>query len=218
MAAVCGNSLHICHLRATRLNANGTVAAGPNNHVVTGNPVILTAEPEILEGEQKNLVGGCDCLCATYKGYDKLLRWNLTIQFCALEPALLEILLGADLQVNGSSEPIGNDWPNQLTCDQATQPPVAIEAWTDLWVGDAQSTTAGPYIRFYWPMAFFQMDQFQLENDFMLPQVKGFTRSNANWSDPYNDQPVGVVDSPTGGYFYDDSVPTDVCGYSSFST
>lgn len=218
MANICGNSLHICFLRATRLDTDGSVAAAPNNHVVTGNPVILTAEPEILEGESKNLVGGCDCLCASYKGYDKLLRWNLTLQFCALEPALIEILTGADLQVNGSAEPIGNNWPNQLTCSAAVQPPVAIEAWSDLWVGDNVNQTGPQYIRWVWPMAFFQMDQFQLENDFMLPQMKGFSRTNGNFGDAYADLPAGVVASDTGGFFYDDSIPTPVCGYSSSST
>lgn len=186
---------------------------------MTANPVLITAEPEVLEGEQKNLVGGCDCLCATYKGYDKLLRWNLTIQFCALEPALIEILTGAALQVNGTAEPIGNNWPNQLTCSSPTQPPVAIEAWSDLWVGDAQYSGASKYIRWVWPMAFFQIDQFNIENDFMLPQVKGFSRTNANFGNAYADFPTGVTASSTGGYFYDDGpLPTAVCGYSSSST
>ena len=218
MAAVCGSSIHACRMRVTRLNTNGTIAAAPNNHAVTNNLVILTAAPEILEGDQKNLVGGCDCVCASYKGYDKLLRWNLTVQFCALEPAMIEIMLGANLQVDSGANPLGVDWPSQITCSSATQPPCAVEVWTDLWVGDQQNQSGMPYIRFVWPMAFFQMDQFQLENDFMLPQLKGFTRSNASFGDPYVDLPSGVVASDTGGFFYDDSVPTPVCGYSSYST
>jgi len=120
--------------------------------------------------------------------------------------------------VNGTAEPVGNQWPSQVTCTSASQPPVAIEVWSDLWVGDAQSSSTTPYIRWTWPMAFFQIDQLQLENDFMLPQVKGFSRSNANFGDAYKDLPTGVVASPTGGYFYDDSVPTAVCGYSTSST
>lgn len=218
MADICGNSLHICVIRATALNADGTVRSGPNNHVVSENPVILTVEPEILEGEQKNLVGGCDCLCATYKGYDKLLRWNLTLQMCSLEPALIELITGAALQTNTGGDAVGVDWPNQLTCSAATQPPVAIEAWSDLWVGDAPNPGSEQYIRWVWPMAFFQMDQYNLENDFMLPQFKGFSRTNSNFGDAYVDLPSGVTASPTGGFFYDDTVPTPVCGYSSSST
>ena len=218
MANVCGNSIHIDYIRATRLTSTGAVASAPNNHVVTASPVILTASPEIMEGESKTLVGGADCVCVSYKGKDKLLRWNLTLQFCALEPALIEILTGAPLQVNGTAEPIGNSWPNQLSCAVAGQPGVAIEAWSDLWVGDAQYTGTARWIRWVFPMCFFQIDQFQLENDFLLPQVKGYTRQNAVWADPYVDLPTGVVASAGGFYFYDDQVPTAVCGYSTYST
>lgn len=217
MANVCGNSIHLCFVRATRLNNDGTVASAPNNHAVTSNPVILTAAPEILAGEVKNLIGGCDCVNAQYRGYDKLLFWNLTLQFCALEPALLEILTGGSLQVNGTAEPIGLSWPNQTLCSAPHQPAVAIEAWSDLWVGSAQNTNPR-YIRWVWPMAFFHMDQFQVENDFLLPQVVGFSRANANFGNAYADLPTGVVANAQGGFFYDNVEPTAVCGYSSSST
>lgn len=218
MATICGTSLHLCFVRLTRLNLDGSVAAGPNNHVVSDNPVVLTAAPNILAGEQKDLVGGCDCVCATYRGYDKLRYWDLTLQLCALEPAMLELALGATLQVDSQASPLGIDWPSQVTCSSPKQPPVAIEGWTDLWVGDQQNQTGPQFIRWVWPMTFWQMDQFQLQNDFLTPQLKGFSRTNGNFGDPYDDLPSGVAASDTGGFFYDDAVPTGICGYSSYST
>lgn len=218
MANICGNSIHLCFVRLTRLTSAGVAAGGSNGHVVSGNPMLLTVEPEIVEGDSKNLIGGCDCINASYRGYDKLLRWNLTLQMVALEPALIELLTGAGLQVNGSTEPIGVDWPNQVLCSADAQPPVAIEAWSDLWVGDAQNPGSTRYIRWVFPMSFWQMDSFNLENDFLLPQFKGFTRSNSSFGDAYADLPTGVIPSATGGFFYDDSVPTAVCGYSTSST
>lgn len=218
MANICGNSIHICAIRVTRLDSDGTVAAAPNNHVVSGNPMLLTVEPEIVEGDSKNLIGGCDCINASYKGYNKLLRWNLTLQMVALEPALIEMITGASLQVNGTAEPVGVQWPNQVLCSEPSQPPVALEAWTDLWVGDAQNPGAVRYIRWTFPMTFWQMDSFNLENDFLLPQFTGFSRTNSAFGDAYADLPAGVVASATGGFFYDDTIPTPVCGYSSSST
>lgn len=218
MAAICGNSLHICFIRVTRLNADGTVADAPNNHVVSDSPMMLTNAPEILAGEQKNLIGGCDCVNASYRGKDKLLHWNLTLQVAELSPALLEMLIGGGLQVDGGGDPIGMDWPSQVICSDDQQPPVALEAWSDLWVGDAPSADAGPYIRWVWPMAFFQLSSMNLENEFLLPQVEGYSRTNSNFGDAYGDLPAGVVPSPTGGFFYDSTVPTAVCGYSSSST
>lgn len=218
MPAVCGNSLHLCFLRITRLNTDGTVAAAPNNHVVSDAPVMITNAPEILAGDQKNLIGGCDCVNASYRGKDKLLHWNLTINLAELSPAMLEMLVGGGLQVDGGGLPAGMDWPSQVVCSDDQQPPVAIEGWSDLWVGDAPNPGAQKYIRWVWPMAFFQLASHNIENEFMVPSVEGYTRTNPNFGDAYHDLPTGIVPSATGGFFYDDSVPTPVCGYSSSST
>jgi hypothetical protein len=217
MANLCPTPIHLCRIRVTRLSATGAIAAAPNNHYVSDKPMLMTIDPDVSEGEVKTLIGGCDCAQATYRGYDKLLRFNLTLQMAALEPGLAEILTGATMLTNVATELVGNSFPIQNSCSLPTQPPSAIEAWQDMWIGDAQN--ANPrYVRWTFPMAFWQMDTATLENDFLQVQYKGFTRANV-WANPYVDFPTGIASIGTNGaWFWDNAIPAAYCGYSPTST
>lgn len=219
MANLCPTTIHLCRVRHTRLNADGTVASAPNNHVVTASPMTLEITPDVLQGDSKDLIGGCDCLLATYRGKDKLRRWNLKLTMGDIEPAQIELMTGAGLLVNGVSENIGNTFPtSQLTCTGASQPPSALEAWSDLWIGDNQPQTGARYIRWIFPMTFWQPDAWTLQNDLGGFAFTGFTRTNP-WNNPYIDFPTGVTAIPgQGGFFYDSTIPAAYCGYSTTST
>lgn len=224
MANVCPTPIHICRLRVTRLvDATGAVAAAPNNHVVTDSPMELTITPVITEGEDIELKGGCDCVCVAYKGRNRLKRFDMSLQLCKYEPALVELLTGAALFTNGTAEPIGNVWPIAVGCSSTSQPPVAIEAWADNYVGDAPSGSATRYTRILFPRSYWMWDEIAFNNEFTTPTFSGWSQSNTAWTDPYIDLPTGVTNaagaSGTGGMFFDDGpLPTVVCGYSTFST
>lgn len=216
---ICPTPIHICKLRVTRLNVDGTVAAGPNNHAVSQYPVSMQVDPDVLAGDEKNVVGGCDCLAVTYRGKDKLMRLNLSLVFADIEPALIEILTGSPIVTAANGDLIGNSFPIQYNCSVSGQPPVAIEAWQDNWINDRQALTPYQYTRWVWRMAFFEWDTFTLQNDFMQPAFKGYTRSNPNFtSAAYNDWPAGAVMTDIGGYMYDLTQPAAYCGYSPSST
>jgi hypothetical protein len=220
--AACPTSIHVCRARITRLNqTTGAVASGgTTNHYVTDKLVSIEAAPEIKEGDSKEITSGCDCICVSYKGNDKLLRFNLTLTLCALEPELIELLTGANLLVNGSSQGIGGGWANQLSCSSVQQQPmVAIEAWSHAWVGDGPYT-AYPFIRWVWKGAFFQWDTLTLENELQMPTLKGFSRANAGFGNAYVDYPTGVttLGSDLGGWVFDTAAPAAYCGYSPTST
>jgi hypothetical protein len=224
MANACPTPIHVCRARFTRLvDSTGVVAAAPNNHVVTDAPMEFTITPVISEGDDIELKGGCDCVCVSYKGRDRLKRFDLAIQLCKYEPALVELLTGAALFTNGSAEPIGNVWPIALGCATTGQPPVAVELWSDNYEGDAPSAAANRYTRWVFPRSFWQWDEITLNNEFTTPSFNGWSQSNTAWANPYNDLPTGVTSaggaSGTGGAFFDDGpLPTVVCGYSTFST
>lgn len=217
MANLCPSPIHICRTRHTRLTAAGAVASAPSNHYVSDKPMLLTIDPDLSAGETKTLIGGCDCAQATYRGPDKLLRFNLTLQLAALEPGLVELLTGATILTNASTELIGASFPIQSSCANPTQPPSALEAWQDLWIGDGQN--ANPrYVRWVFPMTFWQMDTTTLQNDFLQVQFKGYTRQNT-WANPYIDFPTGVSSIGTqGAFFWDNTIPAAYCGYSTTST
>lgn len=220
--AICPGSIHICKARFSRLNADGTFKGGTNNHVVIDSIVNVDFTPQIKGGENKELISGCDCIDLAYRGYDKLLRFDLKFQMTRLNPALQELLLGAALLVDASTIPVpsGITFPNQLSCSTGVvQPPVACEFWTDAWQNDRQIDPPTRYIRWVFPMTFWQFEASKLDNDFFMPSFAGFTRQNPNFGNAYGDWPAGIVGPlTTSGYFWDTTQPAASCGYSALST
>ncbi len=202
--AVCPSIIHLCFVRATRLDSLGSPVAGPNNVAVSDKPMMLTITPDILAGEVKDLKGGCDQLIATYRGQDIRKRFNLELDLGADQLALEEILTG-----DTSGNPIGIQFKEG--CD-AQQPFVAFEAWQDLWECDGQPLSPYPYMRWVWPASRWQQGAQTAQNDFNQPKYTGFTVGNSNWADGiFGDLPVPCAAG--GQRFYDTVLPTAECGW-----
>lgn len=219
--AINPGSIHVCKARFSRLNADGTFAAGANSHVVTDQLMSVDYTPQIKTGDAKEVVSGCDCIPLAYRGFDKLMRVELKFQLTEFNPALFELLLGAGLLVDTSTipVPVGVVFPNQVSCTAAHQPPVAAEFWTDSWDGDHPQAAPNRYMRWVFPMVFWQADAGKLDNDFSLPSFTGWTRGNAAWTNVYADWPVGVAGNLSPfAYFWDNTQPAASVGYSSLST
>jgi len=210
----CLAAIHLCRIRVTRLDSLGQPVAGPNNVYVSDKPIMIGVSPVIEEGDDKTLVGGCDCIIASYRGYDKLKRFDLELSQGVIEPGLIEMLTGASVVLQGG-EISGWWWPSQLSCSDPVQPNVALEGWQDLWEDDRQATQ-WPYLHWVWPSTRWQIGDHDLQNDFLQPTIAGFTRSNANWGDGiFGDYPEPAGEQ--GGAFYDDAIPAAQCGYITWS-
>ncbi len=214
---ICAAAIHLCTIRATRLDQLGNPLPGPNNYYVSGNAIQLTVTPTIEAGEDKTLVGGCDCIIATYRGFDKLKRFELELDQGVIEPGLQELLTGGaaildHTTASTTGTPIGLWWPSQIDCTSPLQPNVCLEAWQDLWQSDHQFATPYQYVRWIWPSTHWQFGASSLMNDFQQPKLTGYTRGNTQWGlGPYHDLPEAC--QPMGGYFYDKIRPAASCGY-----
>lgn len=216
MTDICSAAIHLCRVRATRLDSLGNPLAGPHNVYVSDRPIQLDVSPVIEAGGDKTLVGGCDCVIASYRGFDKLKRFDLKLAQGVLEPALLELMLGSSAIVDANTgQVIGNWWASQLTCSQPAQPNVAFEAWQDNWEGDHPHPDF-PYIHWIWPSTRWQIDNHTLQNDFTQPGLNGYSRGNTEWGlGIFDDLPEAAP--ALGGWFYTDSIPTAQCGYQSWA-
>lgn len=215
MSASCDAAIHLCRVRVTRLDSLGHAVAGPNNVYVTDKPMVLSVKPEVEAGQDKTLVGGCDCVIASYRGYDKLKRFTLELDLGVLEPGLIEMLTGGAAILDGSGFPIGVWWPSQLNCSNPVQPNVCIEGWQDAWQDDHQDPTL-PYIHWIWPSSYWQIGDHSLQNDFTQPKITGFTRGNTSWGlGIFGDQPEAA--QPLGGFFRSATRPFAACGYQSWA-
>jgi hypothetical protein len=204
----------------TRLNADGSPAAGPNNAYVSDEIVTVGRNPNLETGQESNLINGCGCIVATRKDPDRLKRYDFVINQSALEPALQEMMLGATIILDESSEPvpIGVWHPNQIGC--AFEPSyVAFEFWVDAWVNDAPDSTF-PYIHFLSPRMNWQEGNQTYGNEFTQPTLAGFTRSNPEWGEGiWGDMPEAVPTDVPGGWWYATEVlPTAECGYQTQAT
>lgn len=218
MAAPCGVPLGLCAVRLTRLDSTtGAVSSVTNNSFVTTQLISLQLTPNIEAGADTTLTGGCDCVIASYRGVDKLKRFDFTITNPQLSPAMYEMMLGGTIIVNGS-DPVGTIWPVELSCGEA-QASVALEFWVKHWNGSSQDATY-PWIHHVYPQTLWQIGQQQFQNDFAQPTLTGFSRSNSAWGDgPYGDGPFSEyghpVDIATGGFFYTATDPPadSACAY-----
>lgn len=214
--AICGSSILACGMRVTLLDSEGDVAAGPNNFYVTDNLVNIGINPEIEEGSDRTLKSGCDCIIATAKFPDLLKRFRFEINLGALEPALMSLLTGGAVILDGSTPtpvPIGWDWPVQISCSDTPPPKVALEVWSDNWENDHQSPTL-PNIHWIWPMTQWQIGPSQLNSDFAPMVLNGFSIGNNRWGHgPYGDDPGQVIGQLGSVYQTADDPPTAECGY-----
>lgn len=204
MPAPCGVPLGLCAMRLTRLLSTGCVAASPDNSFVSTELISLSLNPVVEAGADTTLTGGCDCVIASYRGVDKLKRFEFEITYPKLAPAAYEMMLGGGIMTEGGF-PVGTTWPTELACGDV-QPAVALEFWVKHWNGDAQDPTY-PWIHHVYPQSLWQIGQQQFSNDFAQPTLTGFSRKNECWGNgPYPDGPsdegYGVVDISTGGFFY----------------
>jgi hypothetical protein len=209
----------------TLLNADGTVAAGPNNSYVTDDVQQLIVTPDVLAGDSKQVVGGCDCVSVSYRGYDKLMRFNLELDLVKWETSLISMMTGAPLIMDSSTQPVpkGLWFPQQDNC-AATFPKVAVEAWSDMWEDDGNFTTVDgngttelQFIHWIFPASHWHIDATTLQNDFSTPKLVGFTRSNPNFGlGPYGDLPEAAQSQ--GGFFWTGTRPTAHCGFTTASS
>lgn len=214
MAQECLAAIHLCRVRATRLNPDGTPMAGPNNFVCSDVPIDLAVTPVIEAGKDSTLIGGCDCIIATYRGFDKLKRFDFVLNFGKVDFPLMELMLGSQAITGSGGALIGQWWTeNAFDCSTAAQPNTAFEGWQTGWDQDRQSVTE-PYLHWVWPSTFWQIAPHTLQNDFLQMQLNGFSRGNTAWGlGIYSDQPASAP--ALGGFFDSATIPAAVCGYQS---
>ena len=135
MATTCFGYLKAKVMRATRLDADGVPVVGSKSVVVSGGFVRIALNMEYEDGQefiQKNAWGE---FCINEQDDDRLKRITPTIDFCQVDPDLVEIVTGARLIMSGS------DAVGFAVGEAAPTGRFALEAW---------SKVAGASTYVYW--------------------------------------------------------------------
>jgi hypothetical protein len=218
MAIECASTVEICAVRATRLDTDGTVSPDADNVYVVQDVIQLQFTPNIREGEERELIGGCGgCPIASKTDDDSLRRFDLELQSGRLEPGLIEMLTGGTV-IEDTNGPIGFLFGEKRECGVA-QPRVAFEAWSKRWTADDEQDPAYPWWHWVWPSVAWVPGQNTLQADFGPVVLTGKSRVNTSWgSGPYGDQPASTEGAQLGVWASAGDLPTATCDYSTVTT
>lgn len=93
-----------CAIRISRLNADGSVAAGATAMVADDKPFLKwTAKPAMQAGVEIVPISACGAPLISYKDYDRVKRWDVTLDLGDLDFEKKEILQGGTLLTAPSS-------------------------------------------------------------------------------------------------------------------
>lgn len=214
----CASTVEICAVRATRLAADGTVDIHPDNVYVVQDVIQLQFTPNIREGQEREMLGGCGgCVIASKTDEDSLRRFDLELQDGRLEPGLAEMLFGGTV-IEDTNGPLGFLYGEKRDCG-TPQPRVAFEAWSKRWTVDDEQDPIWPWWHWIWPSVAWVPGQNTLQADFGPVVAAGKTRANTAWGfGPYGDQPADVGANQIGVWASRADLPTATCDYSTIAT
>lgn len=182
-------------LRATRLDACGNPAFGPDSVSVTNGFVTVefTAEQNEIEAIQTQNAWGD--YCVDVPAQTKTNGYTVNVTFCDVNPELYSLLSGQPVVLDENDDPIGMDV--EFDRDPGH---VALELWTGIASNDACAPGVTSRHGFL-VLPFLQggaLGDFTVENGALTFQITGArTLKGAQWgAGPYDVQSVGGVPSP----------------------
>lgn len=179
-------SLFALGMRLTKLAADGSVLAGPENCYTTDALVQLQLGLEYETGDEITQKNGAGRVCLTYKAPDTLKRGTIkSLQVCDPDPNVLQFLMGGRVLESGANQ-VGYAAPE--VGQDATPNGVSIEVWTRAIINGAQSGY------FWWVIPRAQLTpskEWELSGaNPLVPELDGVGTQNINWLDgPFNDWP-----------------------------
>lgn len=146
MATQCASPIQGTLMRLVRLDVCGIpVTGGTDNMVVTEGFVQVEASQEYEDGTeytQKNAKGE---YCVNDVGPDQFRRADLNIQFCAVDPDVVNIITGSEIVVSGS------DNTGFWVGESPIQTRFSLEVWQGLPPSEACEGGEERHIYWAWP-------------------------------------------------------------------
>lgn len=143
MATTCFGSIRAKVIRVVRLDDCGAPIIGAKSVVVSNGFVKIDVAMEYDDGEEIVVKNAWNDFCINEQDKPKLKRVGLGIDFCKVDPDLVEIVTGARLLLDGANAvgvAFGEDPPDGR---------FSLEAWTK--IPGTGSCTAIQYGYFAWP-------------------------------------------------------------------
>lgn len=153
MASLCFSPIKARVIRLTRLDGCGNPVVGPRSVLVSEGFTQVVATAQTEEGEEFLVKNAWGDLCVNDKDLNRLKRFDLSMDFCEIDPEGIELMTGSTLitaagpsPVSGTS--IGNFFGEDVVSDQS----FSLELWQRL-AGGACTEGAGATQWAYWCFA-----------------------------------------------------------------
>ncbi len=227
----CYGAIEVVAMRVSALAASGAPLTGANNGYVTSNVMQADAKPDLLKGIEEIAQGANNNICQYLRDCDRLKSFEITVQLCAMEPDLVNLMNGSTsiastesgiYSAGQSGKTIGGKYSNPT---DSCQNGVCVEFWELAWDQTEQAKSnifSAASTLTYWhhvfPRVKFQIDDQKFDNKWRLPQLKGVatTNSKITANGPFDDWDIAVANAGgftgLGGYFLDDEFPASACG------
>lgn len=199
----CLNSLDICGIRASVLNADGS----PNYGLANGSAYDLstislgrTAITQTVTGV--NQEDGCGRICVNIPDRNITTGETLNLILCQLDMELISVLTGAVVCLDGSLDVIGFEAPDPT----ATLLPTEFHGWTKAYNNNAQNAAPYTYYHWVWPNVLWSIGDWNIARGVLQVSLTGVATGNANLgTGTFADLPCPVTSF--FGVFLADDVP-----------
>lgn len=124
----CFSGIKACRIRLVRLDSCGRPVSGPSSVAVSSGFVSVTATADIEEGEEFLVKNACGEACINEKDCDFLKRYNLAINFCKVDPTVLEMTTSQRALLDGGGNVIGTAYGSGIQCEDGW----SLELWQKL--------------------------------------------------------------------------------------
>lgn len=186
MAPTCFSVVRGKRVRVTELDVCGAPVTG-NSYVVSDGFVQVAITSEIEDGDeyvQKNADGA---LCVNERAPDSLKRLNVTVDWCNVDPDIINLITGYPTELDGS------DVVGFRIQEGEADTMWALEVWTGL--GNQNCDTGVMYGYMLLPLITGStLGDITIENAAATFQTTGYTQGNSGWgTGPYD-----VIGSPAG--------------------
>lgn len=207
----CYQSLDLCAVRASVLNADGTrIGSNPNGSAYNLSPISLGRSPIVSTGESFEQRDGCGNICVSITDPDVTTGENLTLTLCQLDLELINILTGASVLLDGGGEVFGVEAPDP----SVTQNPVEFHAWTKAYSGSSQVASPRNYWHWVWPKVQWNIGDWTIERGILSIVLTGRAAANANLgSGSFADLPAAGVQQFFGVWLDNDIPSADAAPY-----
>lgn len=187
VASRCASPIQGTRARLTRLDECGIPVEGEHSLVVTDGFVQVAVTQNYEDGTEYQLQNALGAFCVNDRGPDQFLRSEVEVQFCAVDPDVVEIITGSDIITTGSPATGTGFW----VCEGAVDARFSLEIWQNI---AGQECIDGDPAFVYWAFPHLsagRFNDFTIENGVLEWSLTGQTRrADPAWgTGPVDDDP-----------------------------